>query len=662
MKALLILVWFLTSYPSPSAASDSLFSYGQEHGDDVIVDNSKDYETIELEIPINFQGQKYQRVNVNKNGYLSLGSEPSSPQIVDHRIRLDSAKNVPQVYARKTVDSDLKKRISAVYKKRYGVVFDPEQILIATWNQVGCPGEESLKTPVTKTFSFQSVIASNQSRSFVVFAYDGLDLCEDAADTKTCTKEDGNCPDYNEVTMAHYSKEGWKNAAMLQQIGDNVPSSSHQFFQLQISNGRCLSLSYQGGLLSECTDENGGLSARTVFRVSGVPQYQQIDLFGTGQCLDREHCHSSTSNLRYSDCDHCGAIHWDLRSDGTLREDAGNNCIYVVESTNTAAVHHSTDGCTPFNIVILGDSVLLKSISHGDCLEGSIFQNCGEAPRFFIDGLPGYYQIQDPKTKSCLDREHCHSSTSNIRLYNYNHCGAIHWSIVGTQVGEDGMKNCVNRDGSVSAIMEHCSDSWEQMAFEVVQSSSTKASIPTGSFLPLPVVKNYVKTLSSIQPRGIKLSKNTYDESATLEIVHFLPLPMRFSVITIATTYNVQFWVAQIKTEVAFSNDLVPRGLFEKVISNIDVIKDFSLRYGAVDSSNQAFGEEEGLQSLFVTNTVSQPSVQVPYDRSLLQNLRDAFNKEKLWDHPPSVKTNTYKQSYYTFSSNTPYRALYWQK
>ena len=47
------------------------------------------------------------------------------------------------------------------------------------------------------------------------------------------------------------------------------------------------------------------------------------------QCLDREHCHSGTSNARLSDCDHCGAIHWSYDRDGDnqFKEDGGNNCL-----------------------------------------------------------------------------------------------------------------------------------------------------------------------------------------------------------------------------------------------------------------------------------------------------------------------------------------------
>jgi len=49
----------------------------------------------------------------------------------------------------------------------------------------------------------------------------------------------------------------------------------------------------------------------------------------TSQCLDRQHCHSSKSNLRMSDCGHCGAGKWTYQeSDNSLREgDSFQNCV-----------------------------------------------------------------------------------------------------------------------------------------------------------------------------------------------------------------------------------------------------------------------------------------------------------------------------------------------
>ena len=93
---------------------------------------------------------------------------------------------------------------------------------------------------------------------------------------------------------------------------------SKWFFQLQAhSNGKCLALSDTAGIYVDCSDHRS-----TIFFLNGnSANYHNIVILGTNHCLDREHCHSGTSNLRYSDCDHCGAIHWDIRNDGSVRED-----------------------------------------------------------------------------------------------------------------------------------------------------------------------------------------------------------------------------------------------------------------------------------------------------------------------------------------------------
>ena len=66
------------------------------------------------------------------------------------------------------------------------------------------------------------------------------------------------------------------------------------------------------------------------------------------------------------------------------------------------------------------------------------------------------YISGDSDGNICLDREHCHSSTSNLRFSECSHCGAINWSIEGYEVGEDEMKNCINRGCNDEAYISHC--------------------------------------------------------------------------------------------------------------------------------------------------------------------------------------------------------------
>merc|ERR1712086_559585 len=81
-----------------------------------------------------------------------------------------------------------------------------------------------------------------------------------------------------------------------------------------------------------------------------------------GMCLDREHCHSSSSNARVSDCGHCGAIHWKLTPDGKLGEDGMSNCI-----ENDGEIRHCSDG----NAQLVEFEAVAKpwEVPHGSWLE-----------------------------------------------------------------------------------------------------------------------------------------------------------------------------------------------------------------------------------------------------------------------------------------------------
>jgi len=79
-----------------------------------------------------------------------------------------------------------------------------------------------------------------------------------------------------------------------------------------------------------------------------VQQYQFIDQ-GTGRCLMRQSCHSSTSAMSLADptrwygnknCKHCGTLHWQYNHKRSrLAEDSNRNCIQ-----NDARIRHCTDG------------------------------------------------------------------------------------------------------------------------------------------------------------------------------------------------------------------------------------------------------------------------------------------------------------------------------
>ena len=124
-------------------------------------------------------------------------------------------------------------------------------------------------------------------------------------------------------------------------------------FQLVNNYGRCLQVTQQTSTFTRCEDVNGRFTDFTVFTITGAPGTYSLHVIGAqGQCIDREHCHSGSSNLRYSDCDHCGAIHWNIVS-GKVCEDNCKNCIYTKDGS-TAAVKHCSDGYEPLTQSFVG--------------------------------------------------------------------------------------------------------------------------------------------------------------------------------------------------------------------------------------------------------------------------------------------------------------------
>jgi hypothetical protein len=92
----------------------------------------------------------------------------------------------------------------------------------------------------------------------------------------------------------------------------------------------------------------------------------------TGQCLDREHCHHGSSNLRMASCDHCGAYHWQY--DGSkFAEDHWKNCIQ-----STGAVNHCSQSHAPIKWPVEANcKVKSQTISNVQCKNKNSGGTCG---------------------------------------------------------------------------------------------------------------------------------------------------------------------------------------------------------------------------------------------------------------------------------------------
>ena len=443
-----------------------------------------------------------------------------------------------------------------------------------------------------------------------------------------------------------------------------VQGQQQQFFQLVAAEyNTCLQIGEFKGTFVQCKTNAATYAENTVFLVNpDRPGKLKIQIFGTNYCLDRKHCHSSTSNLRYSACNHCGAIHWTINTtDGSVSEDGRNNCIYR-NSNGDAYIHHCTDGFQKFHVSKLGKEFQLKSVKHGDCLAGDGFLNCAILPTFYTTGLPGYLSIHiNDDTSNCIDRQHCHSSTSNIRYYDCTHCGAIHWTINNKMVAEDGFNNCVNRYKVNGTIMKHCSDSFEEFHLVIIPNNVNIVDKFVGSnlvhtslqFSDLDVEKYFAWDLSN-RLHGVRLSKcinhQTQKTVMALEFVHYLPY----------ITPSVQYTVTRVYTSIPYSDSTSILDTMNSIVKDINLITEYYIQYRITDGS---FTDNDGLLSNFVTNFrgVSTTHYTATTIDKLLQDIRNnAYNNDQYYESFYVGEKNGH-QWYLDFTGYIS-EPLYWPK
>ena len=235
------------------------------------------------------------------------------------------------------------------------------------------------------------------------------------------------------------------------------------------------------------------------------------------------------------------------------------NCIFSISSGDQAEVRHcSYHGFERFNVLVLGDRFLLKSVDHGDCVSGGNFVDCDCAPTFYVTGTPRNYNIRlyipgDNNGNICLVRKSCHSSTSDLKFDKCDHCGAKHWSIEGDAVGEDDMKNCINRrsKNTGTAYVSHCSAGYEKLSYEIIppQCVNIESDKIHPKYFPNPNVNEY-RSLDLTQGcRGLKLFRNSQGGTVEVEVVHFLPIPFQNPD---DSDYSIHYMVTHIHTNIPY--------------------------------------------------------------------------------------------------------------
>ena len=114
-------------------------------------------------------------------------------------------------------------------------------------------------------------------------------------------------------------------------------------------------------------------------------------------------------------------------------------------------------------------------------------------------------------------------------------CGAIHWSIEGFEVGEDGMKNCINRGSNDEAYLSHCSDGYEKLSYQIIPPPSAVIQNVDASYFPNPNINEYIHLDLTQRCRGTKVFRYSQDGTVEVEGVHSLPSPFFYE------EYHVQY-------------------------------------------------------------------------------------------------------------------------
>lgn len=210
----------------------------------------------------------------------------------------------------------------------------------------------------------------------------------------------------------------------------------------------------------------------------------------------------------------------------------------------------------------------------------------------------------------CLDREHCHSSTSNLRFSECKHCGAIHWSIEGTKIGEDEMKNCNNRKDGTMAYMKHCKDSHEKLYYEIITlPQSTALQVKKSELVRYfqdPNIDDYLHLNLAQGCRGAKILWYSQDGTVEVEVVHFLPTTQQFY----HWPYYVQYIVTHIHTNIRYDSSYGSEYILEQLQTDPSRVTAINIRYGGIGGPHRRTMRDSSL-----TNSGGVPIPQGNYQR-----------------------------------------------
>jgi len=161
----------------PALSLDSLFPYGLQFGDSPLLAGREDATSSEvhLKVPLKYFQRDYLSLFVNENGLVSLSTEISTfynvqfpmeyPIIAPFYADIDT-RGVGQVYWRASRQADDIARVANLVSKYYRGEFQPKEVVVITWDQVGYFDQMTDKTNMV-----QLIICSDGEKSYSVFLY-----------------------------------------------------------------------------------------------------------------------------------------------------------------------------------------------------------------------------------------------------------------------------------------------------------------------------------------------------------------------------------------------------------------------------------------------------------------------------------------------------------
>ncbi|KAJ8046937.1 hypothetical protein HOLleu_05783 [Holothuria leucospilota] len=255
-----IIVACLSSY----VASTPLMGHKENPENIIFFPGGEDAKLIELDRSIYNMREQNGGAVVNNNGYLSqdnlttpkelryllyaylsgvIDEDYVPPQIGVFKMSATTQRfTVLKTYFRELQDSSLEEAVRVLLRKGFDVSFDPDRILLGTWNQF-CPRSVNGKVQsLVKTF--ECILAVNKNSSYAIFISDDTDPClstqsiPDEDNVPTEPKDlssDLNSLDFmtSKGVMTPSSNETWNmtpeedvSPLIYSDYEDNVPSNS----------------------------------------------------------------------------------------------------------------------------------------------------------------------------------------------------------------------------------------------------------------------------------------------------------------------------------------------------------------------------------------------------------------------------------------------------